>query len=210
MSGANRRSERSVMANNRCGSDRAATSLGNNGVLASRHPFLFLRHGETVSNLNDTIAGSLDVVLTERGHNQARAAATTLQGRGITAIYSSGLRRARDSAEYVARILGLSVTVIPELAERNWGELEGKPRALRTSGVTPPGAETPVEFRTRVLHAFSRIEARGLPIIVAHSGVFRVLCTELGIPAREERIENALPVRFEPSTGSGAWTLQAS
>jgi probable phosphoglycerate mutase len=179
-----------------------------NGVLAGRHPFLFLRHGETESNLNDTIAGSLDVLLTERGHDQARKAAAALRGRGITAIYSSQLRRARESAEYIAQAIGLPATVIPELAERNWGELEGKPRSLRVSGVTPPGAETPAEFRTRVLRGFDRVVAEGLPIVVAHSGVFRVLCVALGIPEREERIENALPMRFAPPAVNGAWTLQ--
>jgi 2,3-bisphosphoglycerate-dependent phosphoglycerate mutase len=178
------------------------------GVLAQRHPFVFLRHGETESNLNDTIAGSLDVRLTERGHDQARTAAAALRGRGLTAIYSSGLRRARESAEHVAQALGLSVTTIPELAERNWGELEGKPRALRASGVTPPGAETPVEFRARVLQGFERIKGDGLPLIVGHSGVFRVLSAALGIPEREDRIENARPVRFRPPAGNGPWTLE--
>ena len=185
-------------------------SLGETGVLARQHPFLFLRHGETESNFNDTIAGSLDVPLTERGHDQARTAAQALRGRGITAIYSSGLRRARESAGYVAQALDLPVTVIPELAERNWGELEGRPRALRVRSVTPPGAESPAEFRARILHGFSRVEACGLPLVVAHSGVFRMLCTALGIPERDERIENALPVRFVPSVGNGAWRLELS
>lgn len=180
------------------------------GVLARRHPFLFLRHGETESNFKDTIAGSLDVLLTKRGHDQARNAAAALRGHGITAIYSSGLRRARESAEYVAQALGLPVAVIPELAERNWGELEGKPRSLRVPGAVPPGAETQAAFRARVQRGFEQVAAEGLPIVVAHSGVFRVLCTVLGIPEREERVDNALAVRFAPAAVSGAWTLQTS
>ncbi len=108
-----------------------------------RHAFLFLRHGETEANVRRVVAGSRDVPLTGVGHEQARTAAAALKSRGITAIYSSALQRARDTAGYVARELGLAVQVVPELGERNWGVLEGKPRESRLPGTTPQGAETP-------------------------------------------------------------------
>src|ERR1044071_989182 len=88
-------------------------------------PFYYLRHGETESNAAGTIAGSLDVELTPLGRDQARVAAKALAGAPITAIYASPLRRARDTAQPVAEALQLPVTILEEIAERNWGELEG-------------------------------------------------------------------------------------
>jgi probable phosphoglycerate mutase len=184
-----------------------STDLDN--IVLPTRPFYFLRHGETTSNADDTIAGTLDVALTPRGHEQARLAAEALRHHGITAIYSSGLRRARDTADHVARAIGAPVIVIPELGERDWGDLEGKPRALRQGGVTPPGAESPEEFRRRIARALTRIPFDGVPLIVAHSGVFRVFCGLFGLPQREERVANGQPVHFRPSAGSGSpWIME--
>ena len=162
-----------------------------------RRSFFFLRHGETEANRHGVVAGSMDVPLTPLGHAQAREAAAALQGQGITAIYTSSLSRARDTADYVAQALGLPVVTIPEIGERNWGILEGKPRALRKPGVTPPGAETPEVYAARVWKGLALV-AGVVPLVVAHSGVFRVLCTALGIPERTNPIANAVPLRCVP------------
>jgi probable phosphoglycerate mutase len=161
-------------------------------------PFYFVRHGETVSNLSGTIAGSADVPLTARGRLQAQAAAAQLTSAGVTAIYSSALARARDTADFIAHALDLPVAVIPELAERNWGELEGVPRASRVRGIAPRGAEEHHEFMQRVLRGLAQIDAGGLPLVVAHSGVFRVLCRVLGVVESEAPVANASPLRFVP------------
>jgi probable phosphoglycerate mutase len=171
--------------------------------------FYFLRHGETASNLRGIVAGSLDVSLTERGYAQARAAARLLQNRGITEIYSSELRRARDTANCVAELLNLPVHMIPGLAERRWGALEGQPRELRVAGVTPPGAETPDEFAQRVTEALGKIKSEGIPLVVAHSGVFRLLCELLCLVYPPERIDNARPVKcIAPTPNHPLWRLE--
>ena len=173
-----------------------------------RHAFFFLRHGETEANLRRVVAGSRDVPLTKIGHEQARAAAAALKSCGITAIYSSALQRARDTADYVARELGLPVRVVLELSERNWGVLEGKPRESRLPGITPQGAETPEAFARRVHAGLARI-GEGVPLIVAHAGVFRVLCTALGIPESAEPVSNAHPIRcVPPGDTRAAWRLE--
>ena len=173
-----------------------------------RRAFFFLRHGETESNLRGVVAGSSDVPLTGLGHAQARTAAALLKGRGITAIYASALRRARDTADYAARELGLPVVIIPELAERNWGTLEGKPRELRVPGVTPPGGETPEAYAGRVLKGLGRIDG-DVPLVVAHSGVFRVLCRTLGIPEPSDPVTSARPLRcLPPDIPRGAWRFE--
>lgn len=164
-------------------------------------PFVFLRHGESTANLDDTVAGWRDVVLTPRGRAQALAAAARCRGKGITALYVSALSRARETAAPIAAALGLEPVVLPGLAERSWGVLEGQPRSLRQPGITPPGGETPEVFAARVLAALARIPAGGLPLVVAHSGVFRVLCASLGAAGETRRVDNALPRHFHPATG---------
>jgi probable phosphoglycerate mutase len=171
--------------------------------------FYFLRHGETDSNLRGIVAGSLDVSLTQRGYAQAQAAAHLLEDREITEIYSSDLRRARDTANCVAELLNVSVHIVSGLAERRWGALEGQPRELRLAGVTPPGAETPEEFAERVIKALAKIKSQGIPLIVAHSGVFRVLCRVLHVVYPAERIDNARPVYcVAPTPDHPLWRLQ--
>src|SRR5688572_31196699 len=158
-------------------------------------PFYYLRHGETESNAAGTIAGSLDVHLTELGRKQARDAAKALVDAPISAIYASPLRRARGTAQPIAEALQLPVTILEEIAERNWGDLEGMPRHTHLRGVKPPGGESTERFLQRVISGLARIDAE-VPLIVAHSGVFRVLCRTLDIVETEGPVANALPLKF--------------
>ena len=168
-------------------------------------PFYFLRHGETELNANRIVAGSIDTPLTPAGLQQAERAAEVLAQHRITGVYSSPMRRARDTAAPIAEKLKLPIVIIPELAERNWGTLEGRPRASRIRGVTPEGAETIEAFTTRVLAGLAQIDTE-TPLIVGHSGVFRVICRRLAIPEAEAPVTNALPLRLEPAS-AGAWKL---
>ncbi|MPZ45723.1 MAG: histidine phosphatase family protein [Betaproteobacteria bacterium] len=164
-------------------------------------PFCFLRHGETENNRLGLIAGSADVALNATGLSQARLAAQRLAHGGIDAIWSSPLERARASAQCVAETLGLPIVFVPQLAERNWGELEGKPRELRIAGVTPSGGESIEAFRARTLAGLQQIRASGLPLIVAHSGTFRILSEWLQIPPRSAALANCMPLGFAPHAG---------
>jgi probable phosphoglycerate mutase len=176
-----------------------------NTIALFQHPFYFVRHGETEMNASRLVAGSVDTALTELGHKQAADAALVLAAQPITGVYSSPLKRARDTAVPIAEHLGLPVVVIPQIAERNWGSLEGQPRGSRARGVTPQGAETTEEFSARVLAGFALIDAQ-LPLIVGHSGVFRVLCRMLEIGEAEAPVTNALPLKLTPS--NGGWKLE--
>lgn len=171
--------------------------------------FYFLRHGETESNRLKMIAGSLDVELNESGRAQARAAIEQVRPLGVTHITSSALRRARDTAAVIASALHLPHAVLPGLGERGWGDLEGKPQALRVPGAKPAGAETAEEFISRTRAALGRVDARGVPLIVAHSGTFRVLCRLFALEESAQPIVNCRPVRFTPPARSGAaWTIE--
>ena len=177
-----------------------------NEISLFTRPFYYLRHGQTETNAYRLVAGSLDVDLTALGREQARIAAQILAGTAITGIYSSPLKRARHTAEPIAEALRLPVTIIPEIAERNWGDLEGKPRGSRRKGVMPSGAETTEDFTARILRGFSLIQTE-VPLVVAHSGVYRVLCRTLAIVESETPVANAIPLFFKP-LGNAGWKVE--
>lgn len=165
-----------------------------------KRPFYFLRHGETEYNAQQRIAGSVETVLTERGHEEARRAAAALATITVTTLYSSPMKRALDTAQYVATRLDLPVQVIDAIAERHWGSLEGQPRSARQPGAVPADAETLEAFTERVLRGFDQVRG-DIPLVVAHSGVFRVLCRSLNIVEQTQPVTNALPLRIEPVDG---------
>lgn len=169
-------------------------------------PFYFVRHGETETNAAGLITGSLDVDLTARGREQAFAAAEALSSEPITAIYVSPLKRARKTAGPIAARFHLPLIILDDLAERRWGALEGRPRSSRVRGVTPARAETPDAFTSRVLEALGCI-TQTVPLIVAHSGVFRVLCAALDILDVEMPVLNGIPQRFVP-LAEGGWQVE--
>lgn len=88
----------------------------------------FVRHGESWSNVEGVYAGSrYDVALTELGFQQAKAAATKLQGRTIDLIASSPLKRAQQTAQSIAAEINYKSDVLlqPLLQERDFGEATG-------------------------------------------------------------------------------------
>lgn len=180
------------------------STASRSGVPLFAGVFYFLRHGETEANRLKTIAGSLDVALNDAGLEQARAAIELVRPLGVTHLASSNLRRARETAATIARALALPHVVVPELAERSWGELEGRSQILRVRGAPPPpGAETAEQFITRTRGALAQVRADGVPLVVAHSGTHRVLCRLLGLAESADAIANCRPVRFTPPARPG-------
>lgn len=86
---------------------------------------LLIRHGQTTYNATGRMQGHLDTELSDVGYSQARAAADLLEGKDITAIVSSDLIRARETAEIIARRLGLEASVDKRLRETHLGEWQG-------------------------------------------------------------------------------------
>lgn len=81
----------------------------------------YIRHGESRANAAKTMAGDLDEPLSPLGEIQAKALGEHLELPSIDAIYCSNLQRAKNTAEPVARRLGLEVEVLPLLNEINLG-----------------------------------------------------------------------------------------
>ena len=86
-----------------------------------------LRHGSTTLNEDNKFRGWLNPDLDNQGIADARDAAKFLKDKGIKRIFCSDLSRARETAQIVAKELGITV-VTPDEALRPWniGELAGK------------------------------------------------------------------------------------
>jgi probable phosphoglycerate mutase len=151
-----------------------------------------IRHGETAWNAEARMQGHLDIPLNEVGRRQARQLAPALLDEGITAIWSSDLARARETAETLGAAIGVPVRCDSGLRERCFGVFEGElyqdigvlwPEAHRLwherePDAAPPGGESPRVFFERVVATCERIAAAhaGQTVaIVAHGGVLDCL-----------------------------------
>ena len=88
---------------------------------------IFLRHGESVGNAESRWQGQADFALTDKGRKQARALADRwrLEGRKFDRIFTSPLKRAKETAAIIAEALNLTVEADPIWLERNIGEVSG-------------------------------------------------------------------------------------
>lgn len=98
--------------------------------LPSSTRLCIVRHGETDWNAERRIQGQLDIPLNATGRQQAEAAAQSLADAGLadegfSAIYSSNLQRALDTAVAAANLLQLPVRPEEGLRERHYGDYQG-------------------------------------------------------------------------------------
>jgi broad specificity phosphatase PhoE len=166
---------------------------------------LFLiRHGRSIWNAERRFQGWADPPLDDMGREQARRLAERLQGDGevMVALYTSPLRRARETAEIVGEALSLPVAPDERLKERDVGELTGLTWAEigerypdlvqrwteARESIKIPGEEKVERFRARVTAVFGEIVARHVegPIgVVSHGGTLGTYLNHLiGLPSR--------------------------
>ena len=87
----------------------------------------FVRHGESEANIQHVISNrESSFELTPRGRGQAKALAENLKDIPITAIYSSPVLRARETAEILSQSFHLPSQVTKALREYDCGILEEK------------------------------------------------------------------------------------
>ena len=92
--------------------------------------FYFVRHGETVWNVENKICGATDIELTQKGHEQAVEGGKKILEMGIKAdeIISSPLVRASETARHISEVTGIPMRIEPRLMEQNFGRYESTPR----------------------------------------------------------------------------------
>ena len=150
---------------------------------------LLARHGETDWNRVGRWQGHADPPLNDAGRSQAAELAESLAGDGISAVYSSDLARASQTAAVVADRLGLDVVEDSGLREIDVGSWSGLTRAeveqrfpdgyaRWLGGEIGHDGETREQFTTRVVAAVERIAAAhpsGSVLVVTHGGAIRAL-----------------------------------
>ncbi|MGA2613450.1 MAG: histidine phosphatase family protein [Spirochaetia bacterium] len=159
----------------------------------NRTRIILVRHGQTDWNVNERFRGHTDVPLNDVGVRQAELTARRIEAEWKpTAIYSSPLSRALDTAKAIARPFSLAVEILPALIDMSFGEWEGLsprevkarwPELLSAWYTTPqtvkmPGGESLDEVRRRCVTALAEISSRhaGETVVaVAHTDVNRTM-----------------------------------
>ena len=90
-----------------------------------RTQVIIVRHGETEWNIANIRQGHLDSPLTGEGIAQARALAQRLLRERFSALYSSDLGRAMQTAQIIAEATGHEIVADPRLRERHLGIFQG-------------------------------------------------------------------------------------
>jgi 2,3-bisphosphoglycerate-dependent phosphoglycerate mutase len=147
-----------------------------------------VRHGETALNAA-RILQLPTTPLSERGIAQAECVAKRLAPAGVARILVSDHRRAEMTADAIARATGAALACDPDLAERNFGALRGRPYAELgldpfAPNYEPPEGESWAVFHARVDRAWRRVDAAaraaGGPIaVVTHGLVCRSIVSRL-------------------------------
>ena len=151
-----------------------------------------IRHGETAWNVDTRLQGHLDIELNETGRSQAQRLALALAHEPISALYSSDLLRAWETARAISDATGQTAHAHPGLRERSFGVLQGMTHAeieahwpaqalrwrQRDPHWAPDGGESLLDVRQRITRTASELAARHLGqqiVLVAHGGVLDVL-----------------------------------
>jgi len=150
--------------------------------IAKRTEFILLRHGETNWNRELRIQSRNDIPLNQKGISEAKKVAKKLKKEIITAIYTSPLKRARHTAQIIAKEFGIEPIVDERLVEINHGKWAGhrekdilkrEPEKFKRWKKTPwevipEGGETWKDFRKRVASFFNEVsqKRRGERILI--------------------------------------------
>jgi broad specificity phosphatase PhoE len=184
-----------------------------------------IRHGEIPSNRSSIYPGTRPESLTTRGREQAMVLGERLRNQGIRQIYTSPIKRARETAEILGNAVGAPIHVENDLREMDLGPWEGLsedqvgrefPREWEIWNRAPatlrlPGREPLQQVQTRALSMIRNLCLRHFGATIAavtHVSVVRcVVLYAVGKDLNDYRsltVENASAYGFEAAiTNSG-------
>lgn len=176
---------------------------------------VLLRHGESQWNLENRFTGWVDVPLSPKGEQEARAAGEKLKGFRFDQAYTSVLKRAIDTLSLVLEVTGQTNVPTEQdqaLNERMYGDLQGLNKAetakkygdqqvkiwRRSYDVRPPGGESLKDTAERVLPYYEKrikpeILAGKTLIVAAHGNSLRALVMQLDRLTKEQVLELNIP-----------------
>lgn len=172
---------------------------------AGKNTYFVLRHGEATKNVSKTISFSYihgeRYPLTAKGKKDALLAARKLKKLGgVDVIFSSPIRRTRETAELIGKEFGIAPKYDKRLSEYVLGDFEGKKEALFLAAIPKiedqflkklPGGETLADVQKRMREAIDEIEKKhhGKKIlIVSHGDPLWVLESALIGLTRQETV----------------------
>lgn len=145
----------------------------------------FVRHGQTVWNVENKICGATESDLTELGRQQAREVAEKILKEKIHAdeILYSPLRRARDTAMIISEVTGIPAREDKRLFEQNFGKWEGTARdgaefreAKKNFVTAYDGGESMLRLCQRIYNLLDEIKVQDRTyLLVAHNGISRAI-----------------------------------
>ena len=146
----------------------------------------FVRHGQTVWNVENKICGATDIALTDLGHEQAKMTGEKILKLGIKAdeILYSPLIRAADTAKHISEITGIPARVEERLKEQNFGKWESTARDGEEFKIAKSqfvciygGGESMLHLAQRIYNLLDEIcnDFEKTYILVAHNGISRVI-----------------------------------
>ncbi|MDD6039059.1 MAG: histidine phosphatase family protein [bacterium] len=173
--------------------------------------FYYVRHGQTVWNVENKICGVTDSELTQLGHQQAIETGEKILQAGIHAdeILYSPLIRAAETARHISEITGIPRRMEPRLVEQNFGKWESTPRdgaqfkkAKESFVCRYEGGESMLQVAQRIYNLLDEIKADDKTyILVAHNGLARVINSYFHDMTNEEYaafgIKNCELVRYD-------------
>lgn len=188
-----------------------------------RKDFYIFRHGETDYNKERRWQGcGINAELNAEGIAQAHELAEKLIPLKIEHIYSSGLKRALETAEICGRRLNIGVDVIPDLREGCFGEAEGMLKseiAVKFAeifaewydttddlNVRFPGGESKLEMQQRMFAVIENLVSAPYQKIgiASHGSSIRYLLYKFGLPPRLMPNTALFHLVYE----NGNWTLE--
>lgn len=169
--------------------------------------FIFLRHGETEGNAR-RVYQPPDIPLNPTGQAQARRAAESLRDHPVERILASDMRRAWQTAEAAAEMVGAPVVPEPRLRERWFGDLVGTSSTDLDWRKEPPNGESLQDFIERTQAGFQdALDTDASTLLVAHGGSLYVLVFSLCADLLEEHIANATPLLFDYEAHRSCWRI---
>ncbi|MBS1646059.1 MAG: 2,3-diphosphoglycerate-dependent phosphoglycerate mutase [Bacteroidetes bacterium] len=177
---------------------------------------VIFRHGQSVWNLENKFTGWVDVALSEKGIEEAKAAGVKLKNFCFDEGYASALQRAQKTLQLALEVCGqnhIPLTYNKALNERMYGDLQGLNKAdtaakygdeqvkiwRRSYDIAPPHGESLKDTAERVIPYFEteiapKLKAGKNIVIAAHGNSLRALIMHL------EKMTPAQILEFEIGT----------
>jgi len=157
-----------------------------------KQTLLLIRHGQTTWNAEQKLPGQLPgITLNEKGREQVARLAEALSEIPISAIISSPLERALETAEIIGQGRNLTIQLEPALMDTDVGRWAGQnyeelsktdpewKAYVKDPTVAPEGIETFPQVQQRALAAVERWRTReeigAYPAFVAHADIVKLL-----------------------------------